>query len=684
VAKKMMNMKMSIRAKIFLVVILTVGLAFSVVSGIIYTNTKNTLVHNVKNELDYARENISVRTLDVLSTAENNIEQLNMNDYIKGFLQKDMTKATYKEVEGYESLINTLNLIKDSNKDLLNVYVAIDNINQLITHDEFELPPEFDAKGRDWYKEAVSKKGTTITDPYIDTATEKLVLTVSTPIYNENNNVIGVAGVDITLDRVSEIMSEFTYNENGYALLLDSQSRFVYHNNKDMILEQSISDLENGWENVAKVVMEGEPKTDKFILEGNETYISYTPVGTSNWGAILVAPAKEAEASLISFRNIFGISMISAILLLAGILYLLTKSILKQIPTLLESYERAKEGDLTVEAKTFSNDEISKLASGFNQMIESQRSVIKKVINGTNHIIEVVNNTEKDIYELNGSIEEVSATTEELSAGMEETAASMEEMNATSMEIENSLESMTRQVEAGLISAKEISSRANKLKQNAVISAKTANNMYIGTQEKLLKAISDSKAIDEIKVLSDAILMITSQTNLLALNAAIEAARAGEAGKGFAVVADEIRKLAEDSQKAVTEIQNTTDVVLTAVDNLVESSEQILEFMDKQVIKDYGVLADTGEQYSKDATYIEELLQNFNVTADQLLLGIQSTLTAINEVSMATNEGAEGTTNIAQRNSDIMIRSNEIVHQIGDMKKGAEDLLESISRFKVE
>ena len=674
---------MSIRTKIFLVVILTVSLAFSVVSGIIYTNTKNILVDHIKNELGYARENIAVRTVDVLSTAEKNIHQLDMNHYIKDFLEQDMNKETIDTVDGYRSLVNTLKLIKDSNEDLLNVYVGVGKINHLITYDEFKTASDYSTKDRDWYKQAIASNNTVITDPYIDAITGELVLTVSTPIYIKDGKIIAVAGVDITLDRVSEILSSFTYNESGHAILLDSQSRFVYHNNKDMILEKDINDLENGWEHVEEVVSAGNPYVDKFIIDGEETYISYTPVGNSKWGAILVVPAKEAEGSLISFRNIFIISMIFAIIILSIMLYVLTKNILKQIPTLLESYEKAKAGDLTVQAKTFSNDEISKLASGFNQMIESQRNVITKVIDETNNIIDVFNNAEKNIYELNGSIEEVSATTEQISAGMEQTAASMEEMSATSMEIENAIETMTRQVEDGLISAKEISNRANELKQNAITSSRTANDMYVGTQEKLLKAISDSKAIDEIRVLSDAILMITSQTNLLALNAAIEAARAGEAGKGFAVVADEIRKLAEDSEKAVTEIQDTTGVVLTAVDNLVESSKQILEFMDEQVIKDYGVLAETGEQYSKDATYIEELLYNFDVTAEHFLLSIQSMLTAINEVTMATNEGAEGTTNIAQRNSDVMHRSNEIVNQIGDIKKGAEGLLESISKFRV-
>ncbi len=676
-----MNFKNSIRTKIFFVVIFTVVVAFSAVSGIIYTNAKNTLVQNINNELNYASENIGMSTLDIIDTAEKNINQINVNDYLKDFLEKDMTKDNIKEVQGYKNLINTLNYIKDSNEDLLNIYVGVGKINHLITYDEYETELDYSTKDRGWYKEALSIKDTSITDPYIDAITGDMVITVSKPIYDREGTIIAVAGADITLKRISEIMSDFNYNGKGYALLLDSQSQFVYHEDEKMILDKNINDLENGWEDI---VLNDTPYTDKVNIEGNETYISYTPLGQTNWDSILVVSANEAEESLIAFRNTFVIAILSTIILLAVILYLLTKSILKQIPTLLKSYEKAREGDLTVQAKALSNDEIGRLSSSFNQMIDSQRSVVTGVINQTNNIIQIVNTTEHNIDELNSSIEEVSATTEQISAGMQETAASTEEMNATSVDIQNAIASMSKKVEGGLMSAKEISYRANELKENAINSTKTANKIYSGTQEKLRKAITDSKAIEEIKVFSDAILMITSQTNLLALNAAIEASRAGEAGKGFAVVADEIRKLAEDSEEAVTNIQNTTEIVLTAVDNLVQGSEQILEFMDQQVIKDYQVLEKTGEQYSKDAIYVEDLLKDFNTTANNLLEYIKSMTMAINEVTMATNEGAEGTTNIAAKNSDVMYKSNEMVNQIHEMKKNANMLLDSISNFKTE
>ena len=88
--------------------------------------------------------------------------------------------------------------------------------------------------------------------------------------------------------------------------------------------------------------------------------------------------------------------------------------------------------------------------------------------------------------------------------------------------------------------------------------------------------MEEVKVVNEINVLTDSILNITEQTNLLALNAYIEAARAGEAGKGFAVVADEIRQLAEQSQEAVSNIQNITGQVDTAVGKLAVNADNML------------------------------------------------------------------------------------------------------------
>ncbi len=132
--------------------------------------------------------------------------------------------------------------------------------------------------------------------------------------------------------------------------------------------------------------------------------------------------------------------------------------------------------------------------------------------------------------------------------------------------------------------------------------------IYLQIQkQKLESAIESSKVVEQINVLSDSIMNITSQTNLLALNAAIEAARAGEAGKGFSVVADEIRKLAEQSKDTVTEIQSITVKVIESVKNLSDSSSNLLTFVSTDMDNDYKTMLNVADKYSEDASFVDTL-----------------------------------------------------------------------------
>ncbi|MFD2874964.1 methyl-accepting chemotaxis protein [Paenibacillus rhizoplanae] len=325
--------------------------------------------------------------------------------------------------------------------------------------------------------------------------------------------------------------------------------------------------------------------------------------------------------------------------MLSVLLYLVSGSILKQIPLLTAAFGQAKDGDLSVRARVTAGGEIGVLAEGFNDMIASQQSLIQEIMHSSQSISGAVGNTEQNVFVLDGSITDISGVTEELSAGLQQTAASMEEMNASTTQIEAAINGIARKAQEGAEAAGEINVRAERLKERAWESRTQADTVYGLSEEKLRTAIEQSGSISQISTLTGAILEIAAQTSLLSLNASIEAARAGEAGRGFAVVAEEIRKLADNSRETVTEIQGVTGAVIEAVSNLVEAAESMLGFMDSQVKKDYDAMQETGERYSEDARYIEELVTDFSATSEELLASIQSMLTAISETGSATNEG---------------------------------------------
>ena len=328
-------------------------------------------------------------------------------------------------------------------------------------------------------------------------------------------------------------------------------------------------------------------------------------------------------------------------------------------------------------------DEFGLIINAESEVRKELVNIIKEVSNNASTLNKIVDLTNQRMSRLGEEIDGVSATTEELSAGMEETAASVQEMNAASNEIERASENIAENAKEGALEAEKISKTANELNKSFTVSQESAYRIFEEVKISLEEALERSKAAEQISILADSILEITSQTNLLALNAAIEAARAGEAGKGFAVVADEIRKLAENSKNTVTEIQSITQTVLSSVNDLSCSSKSLLDFMNNDVVKDYGMMLQATKQYKKDAEFVNGLVENLRVTAEMLLTSIQSTVKALDEVSAATNEGAEGTSNIAQQTSNIVENAGEVIKNIANAKEVSAKLNQMIAKFKI-
>lgn len=387
-----------------------------------------------------------------------------------------------------------------------------------------------------------------------------------------------------------------------------------------------------------------------------------------------------------TIAQVILISTIAAAIILGILLAaFITMGIIKPVSLLKKELTTLSEkgGDLTQSIRVDTKDELGELAAAVNTFLGNLRDIMAGVMAETGNVETAVEIVNENIMYLNREMEEVSATTEELSASMEETAASTEEMNATSSEIEAAIESISVKAQEGAKTAGEIKQRADVLKATAITSQKQVDSIYSSANMQLKEAIEQSKAVQQIHALTSAILSITEQTNLLALNAAIEAARAGEAGKGFAVVADEIRKLADQSKHTASEIQNVTRIVVNSVDNLSENAQGILKFIDTQVLKDYAMLVNTGERYSEDAEMVDNLVTDFSATSQQLMASMENMSKAIQEITAAANEGANGTTNIAARAMSIVEKTGEIVAKTDQTKESANRLTELVGKFKV-
>jgi len=226
--------------------------------------------------------------------------------------------------------------------------------------------------------------------------------------------------------------------------------------------------------------------------------------------ALLMEGVAAQERTMItSIITILVISLAFVIVTLG----ILTRGIATPLQEITKVAEQIADGDFTVETHNNSQDEVGQLAQAFNKMSESLRGLISTAV-------------EMSIGVNSGS-EQVSSSSEEMNTSLEEASASSNQFAANAQNLSSSAQKMAEASSA-------ISARAEE--GNQVIEEVDQSSKDIG---KILSVITD----------------IADQTNLLALNAAIEAARAGEQGRGFAVVAEEVRKLAEQSSSATSEIE---------------------------------------------------------------------------------------------------------------------------------
>lgn len=511
------------------------------------------------------------------------------------------------------------------------------------------------------------------------------------PILDENKNFQGVISIDYKLETFQKIVSSIK-PMGGYAQLLSKNGIYVANGADNKLIMSDAKKSGDDWKNIVDQTSLGKKvqTLGKSISTGKDVFRVAYPVKLGdcdmNWSLCIDIPvANILKDFYTQLRQIILIACIGLVVVIMVII-LIVGYITKGLKYAEGQLDLLAQGDLGEEIDlkySKSKDEIGKMINSMWKMQQSIKNIIKGVKDNSLSVDDSISNVEKNIGTLNLKIGDVSATTEELSAGMEETAASSQEMNNSASEIKNTVKSMSVEIESGLESAKKINKRADALKSSAVKSQQNVNDMSADIDKRLQLAIEKSKAVEQIKSLTNGILEITSQTNLLALNASIEAARAGEAGKGFSVVADEIRKLADSSQNMAIQIQNTTKDVVESVDALRNSSKDIMKFIEKQVVPDYANLVNTGEQYSKDSFEIKKIVDDFNIISEKLLVSISDIVKSVGEVSAASEEGAQGTTNIAQMSSEVAELSDNVMKQAAQSKASAEKLRKMISVFKL-
>lgn len=340
------------------------------------------------------------------------------------------------------------------------------------------------------------------------------------------------------------------------------------------------------------------------------------------------------------------------------------------------------EGDLTKRITKKTADEIGAMAQGVNVFIEELQGIMHTLKETSEQLSASMVLVKTKIESADDNANNISATMQEMSASMEEMAATLTQIADGGNTILSEIRDMTDSVSEGVVFVGEMENRAASMREETIKSKTATEKAMSVIRETLIQALEESKNVSQIDGLTDDILEIASQTNLLALNASIEAARAGDAGKGFAVVAGEIGTLAANSAETANNIQKISGLVTEAVNKLAKSAQEMISFVNTEVITDYDSFGNVSEQYSKDVEDMSRLLDEFKRVSDDVSKNIEAMSNGINDISVAIDENAKGVTMIAESTGELVESVSQIQKEAENNHQISQKLSKEVGRFK--
>lgn len=309
-----------------------------------------------------------------------------------------------------------------------------------------------------------------------------------------------------------------------------------------------------------------------------------------------------------------------------------------------------------------------------NYVVIPIKSILKTIQESSGSINNLTGEVLKRTQASKGNASSLSTLAEQLSVTIQEVAGNVSVINNNTENVRLDVHNIAEESRAITEYTVQMNTRADTLQQSAQSSAEITSAKAEEILSSLNDAIEKSKSVDQIKSLTSDILAISQQTRLIALNASVEAANAGVAGKGFAVVAREVRELAHSSQETANRIQEINSVITTAVYNLSENAQNLIDYMNESILTEFQAFVQSGSQYKEDAAYIRRTMDEFHERTERLKHSMSGIADSIRTITKAIDEGANGLAGVAGNTKALVSDMEDITQRMGVNQEVVEEL----------
>lgn len=654
--KKKQQRKRGIAEEIQVSILSKVVIVFVIVAAVVTFMVGNISLSAQKNDLEMQSKAAAYHLEIFFEEYTTVVEQMALNTDVQTLLEETGPGANITESERYATVFNSMKKTAAADSDNIQaVWVGDIDANVLTQSDGYTSDSDFEITERAWYK-AVEEEKTILTDAYVDASTGNVILSAATPVYDQSGqNIIGVAGVDVALNHINELLPEYKIGNNGFVILATSEGNVIYHPNTDN-QQKSLSEL-NADKTLIQAVEGGKDTSVHYSADGKSKYGYVGRIGSTDYLTISCLPASEYFASLIRCIIIVLLLVIAGIVVIIITIRHLATQLTKPIVALNDVAQELAEGNLDVTLDIASENEIGELADSIQKTVDRLKeyinyideisSVLDRLADGKlkftlkydyagefakvkTALLHISGSFEQMIEDIIDSSTQVSIGAEELSKAAQNIAEGAMTQAASVQELVATTESVSQQVEENTEDAQKSATETSRVTHMMQDSREQMNQM-MEAMNKITE--TSNEVVSIIKTIED----IADQTNLLALNASIEAARAGEAGKGFAVVASEIGSLADDSSKAANNTRDLIEISLQQIDrgsslaqNVVQSMQDVLDAVEEV----NGMIGKSAENNEAQNQSMEQI----RVGIEDISKGVEDNSASAEEASATSQE----------------------------------------------